>query len=283
MRPIANLVKDELSPEELGLVPKSYDIIGSEAKAVAVVEIPDGISDKKEIIARSIMKINKNVKSVLNKKSGRKGTHRLEDLELIIGEDNTEVTHKEHGYILKLDPRKVFFSPREATERQRIASQVKPNENVCVFFSGICPYSISICKKQPLVNKVYAIEINPDAHKYAVDNIRMNKLSHKIIPINGDVRNVSKEFKIKFDRVIMPMAVDAENYLDEAFDIVKDGGMIHFYSNGKEEDMFSNAKKLVNNVAKKKGKKMVFENMVKVLPFSVRSFKISLDIKEGVP
>ncbi|MBI3335551.1 MAG: hypothetical protein HY001_03575, partial [Candidatus Portnoybacteria bacterium] len=55
--------------------------------------------------------------------------------------------------------------------RQRIASLVKPEEVVAVFFSGVCPYAISMCKKQPLVEKVYAIEIIPELCAFGKANI----------------------------------------------------------------------------------------------------------------
>lgn len=282
MRPLAELLKNEMTDEELELVPRSYDVIGSEEKAVAIIDVPEGLENKKTLIAEAVMKLNKSVKSVLNKTSGRKGTHRLEELELIAGDENTEVMHKEHGYLLKLDPKKVFFSPREATERQRIATKVKQNEVVGVFFSGVCPYAISICKKQPLVEKVYAIEINSNAHEYAKENVRINKLAHKIVLINGDVTKVSIDLKTEFDRIIMPIAVGGEKYLDNALKLVKDGGIIHFYSVGDDKNLFVEAEKLVINAAINNRKRIRIENKVKVLPFGVRKYKICLDIRAGV-
>lgn len=281
MRPLAKLLKDELTDEELEIVPRSYDVIGSEEKAVAIIEIPEGLESKKELIAEVLMKLNKNVKSVLNKISGRSGEYRLEELEVLAGEENTEVIHKEHGYLLKLDPRKVFFSPREATERQRIASQVKSGEDVLVMFSGVAPYAICIAKKQSEVNKVCCIEINPYAHDYAKENVRINKLAHKIVLINGDIKKVSGKLGMKFDRIIMPIAVGGEAFLDNAFKLVKIGGMIHFYSTGKEENVFIESEKDVINVALSNRKRIKIENRIKVLPFSVRSWKICLDIRVG--
>ncbi|MEM5797282.1 MAG: class I SAM-dependent methyltransferase family protein [Candidatus Aenigmatarchaeota archaeon] len=277
------LLEGKLNDKELELVPRSYDIIGSKNKAVAIIEIPKEIKNRKELIAEAVMKLNKNVKSVLNKISGRKGTYRLEDLELIAGDNNTEVIHKEHGYLLKLDPRKVFFSPREATERQRVASQVRPGENVLVMFSGIGPYAIAIAKKQPEIEKVYCVEINPDAHEYAEENVRINKLAHKIMLMNDNVKKVSSKLKLKFDRIVMPMAVGGEEFLDVAFKLIKDGGMIHFYSVGKEDDLFIEAEKTVIQVALSNRKRIKIENRVKVLPFGVRKHKICLDIRAGVP
>lgn len=279
VRPIAELIKDKLTAEELELVPRSYDLIGSRDKLVAIVEIPEELEGKKQLIGDAIIKLNKNVKSVLSKLSGRRGTFRLEELELIAGESNTEVVHKEHGYSIRLDPRKVFFSPRELTERQRIASQVKAGENVLVMFSGSGVYCIAIAKKQPAVNKIYGIEINPDAHKYAVENVRINKLSHKIVLIEGDVRDVCPRLSIKFDRIIMPLAREAYRYLDVAMNCVKKDGFVHFYHIGYEMDLFSDAERIVKEISEKMNKKFEVINHVCVLPFGSRNYKICLDIK----
>ncbi len=279
IKPLVTALADKVDEDKLKLVPRSYDLVGSGKKTVAIVEIPEELKGEKNLIGEAILKINKNVKSVLSKLSGRKGTYRLKDYELIAGANDTEVIHKEHGYNLKLDPRKVFFSPRELTERQRVASQVKAGETVLVMFSGAGPYLVAIAKKQPNVNKIYGIEINPDAHRYAEENVRMNKLSHKIVLINGDVREVCPRLKMKFDRIAMPLSTEGYKYLDLAMNCLKNGGIIHFYHIGYEMDLFSDAEKIVKNIAEKVEKKIEIVNRVCVLPFGTRNYKICLDIK----
>jgi tRNA G37 N-methylase Trm5 len=37
-----------------------------------------------------------------------------------------------------------------------------------------------MAKKQPEVNKIYSVELNPDAHYYAQGNIVLNKLQNKV-------------------------------------------------------------------------------------------------------
>ncbi|MEM7821844.1 MAG: class I SAM-dependent methyltransferase family protein [Candidatus Aenigmatarchaeota archaeon] len=253
---------------------RSFDLIGSKEKAVAIVEIKEG--DEKAL-AEEIMKRNKNVKSVLKKVSGRKGELRLREYKLIAGDANTEVIHKEYGYLLKLDPQKVYFSPREATERQRIAKQVKAGERVLVMFSGIGVIPIAIAKKQPEVEKIYGIELNEDAHKYAEENVRINKLSHKIFLIHGDVREVAKKYFGKFDRVVMPLPFGAGNFLDIAINCLKkEGGIIHFYS---VEDEGSKVLNEIESFVKKIGKKIKVLNIKKVSAYAPRKWKVCIDFQ----
>lgn len=280
MKPLLAYLSDRLTKEEIELVPRSYDVIGSREKAVAIVEIPKKLENKKQLIAEAIMKLNKPVKSVLNKVSKRKGPYRLEDLELIVGDENTEVLHKEFGYIIKVDPKKVYFSPRESLERQRIASQVKVNEIVMLMFSGSMPFGIAIAKKQPKVKKIYGVEINEKAHFYAEENVRINKVSHLITPILGNVRDICPKYYNKCDRVVMPLPLGADTFLDIAINCLKKrGGIIHFYSWGKEDDLYSNALKEISKQVKRFKKKIKILDKRKVLPYGPREWKICIDFK----
>lgn len=277
---LRKILKDKLSKKELELVPSSFDVIGSREKAVAIVEISEELKDREKLIADGIMQLHKNIKSVLKKISERKGELRLREFKLIAGDKDTEVVHKEYGYLLKLDPQKTYFSPREATERQRIASQVNPGENVMVMFSGISPFPIAIAKKQPQVNKVYAIELNEDAHNYAVENVRVNKLGYKIILIYGDVKDKCQKYYGRCDRVVMPLPLEAESFLDIAVNCIKSqGGIIHFYSWGEEGDLFSNALKLIEENCKKFDKEFEVLDKRIVLPYSPRKYKICIDVR----
>lgn len=255
-----------------------FDLIGSREKAVAIVEIQEGVDEK--AIAEDIMKKNKNVKSVLKKVSRRKGEFRLRECELIAGEENTEVVHKEYGYSLRLDPQKVYFSPREARERQMIAEQVKPKEIVLVIGSGVAAFPIAIAKKQTKVEKVVGIEINESAHRYAEENVRASKLAHKINLVLGDARIECKKYFGRCDRVLIPLPLESEDFLDIAIKCLKPKmGMIHFYSVGKEEDLFSDALKIIEKITNKLKKKSKILNKRKVLPYAPRQYKVCIDMK----
>ncbi len=275
---LKDLLKDVLPKEKLKFVPKSYEIIGSRSGAVAIVEIPEELTGFEKEIGKAIIKLNKNVRLVLKKVSGREGELRLRRFEVIAGSGKTEVIHVEHGYKLLLDPTKVYFSPREATERQRVAEQVKPGEVVMVMFSGVAPYAIAIAKKQPKVKLVVAIELNEHAHLYALKNVELNKLQGKVLPVLGDVREKAKEWYGKCDRVVMPLPKGAYQFLDEAISCLKQsGGVIHFYHWAREDDLFGEAEKLVKDVAKRHGFKVRFLSKRKVLPYAPRVWKVCLD------
>ncbi|MCD6367966.1 MAG: class I SAM-dependent methyltransferase family protein [Candidatus Aenigmarchaeota archaeon] len=268
----------KLTEEELKKLVKSFDIIGSREKAVAIIEIPDELSEKKTLIAEAIMKVHKNVVAVLRKKSPRKGTFRLRKYELLLGEKNTEVLHKESGCRFLLDPRKVYFSVRESAERLRISEKVKENEKILVMFGGVAPYPIVIAKKRD-VNKIYSIEINPKAHEYAIKNVLLNKVGDVVIPILGDVREICPLIRQKFDRILMPLPEKAYEFLDVALSCSKKGTIIHLYGVSEEKNLFDDLEKKVVLEMKKLNKKYKTIERRKVLPFGPRKWKVCLDIR----
>ncbi|NIM47457.1 MAG: methyltransferase [Candidatus Aenigmarchaeota archaeon] len=248
----------------------AYDTIGNKERAVALIGV-NAKNPKKT--AKEIMKRHKNVKSVLQKLAERKDTFRLYPCKLLVGEKNTEVIHKEHNYLIKVDPQKVYFSPREGTERQRIANMVKSGERILVMFSGAAPYAIAIGKKHPDC-KITCIEINVKGIEYSEKNVRLNKL-HNIKNICADVRDIRNIGK--FDRIIMPLVERAIEYLDVAFLHSKKGTIIHLYGLSKND-----FKELEEKVKKKAGIFNIKYKIIKrqkVLPYAPRIMKVRLDIK----
>ncbi len=250
----------------------AFDIIGD----IAVVEIPEKGNEKD--ILKSIMKNHPHVKTILRKMGERGGRHRTRRFKKILGKE-TETEHKEHGCRFRMDVAKVYFSPREATERQRIAEQVKRGETVMIMFAGIGSFPVIIVKKKPSVGQVYGIEINPHAYKYMVDNVRINKVGHKVIPVLGDVKRVAGGYFGLCDRIVMPLPKEGYKYLPEAFYCLKKKGTIHFYSYEHEKDLFSKALEIVKDNAKKMNKKVKIINKRKVLPYGPRVWKICIEFE----
>jgi tRNA (guanine37-N1)-methyltransferase len=260
---------------------KSYDVIGSKEKSVAIVEIREDEKGREKDIAEAIMSQYKNVKSVISKGSSRQGEFRTREYKVIAGDKDTEVLHKEHGYSIRIDPTKSYFSSREGTERQRIAKQIEPNQTIMMMFAGVGPYAIAIAKAQPDVKKVIAVEINPDAVEYMRHNIRINKLSHKIKPVLGDVRSSCKSWYDKCDHVIMPLPLSAEEFLDIAVACLAKDGIIHFYSHGNKADgdIFAAAISKIDERLKKLSIEYKIIDKRIVLPYAPGQFKVCIEFK----
>lgn len=258
--------------------PNSFELIGSDGKTVAIVEIPNEIKDRKALIAESILKMNKNIKSILEKISARKGDFRTRKYELLVGNKDTEVMHKENGYWLKLDPQKVYFSTREGTEREKIAQQVDRGEIVMVFFAGIGAYPVAIASEQPDVEKIYAIEINPDAIEYMKQNLRINRIADKVIPILDDVKKSAKRFYGSCDRVVMPLPLGASEFLEDAILCLRNKGIVHFYTLIDQAE-FEPAEAEIEKACNKLNKRFKILNKRKISEYSPKKWKICIDFE----
>jgi tRNA (guanine37-N1)-methyltransferase len=267
-----------LPPDRANQVTKSFDIYGSKQKAVAVVEIPDELRDVEREIAEALMRVNKNVSSVLAKESARTGDYRIRELRLIAGDPDTEVLHKESGCVFRLDPGTVYFSPRESQERDRLAETVGDSDDILVMFSGIGPLPIRIAKRHSNVD-VIAVELNPAAHNYCVENIHLNRVSDRVQAIEGDVREVCPKLGKAFNRIMMPLPRGAYKFLDVAVPLLKDGGVVHLYHWASQEDPFSEAGKLIAEAATEYGRSAEFTDHVRVSQYSPGTWKVRVDAR----
>ena len=256
-------------------VPSSFDILGSREKAVAIVEIPRSLEKYKLKIASAIMKQHRNVASVLAKGTPRKGVYRIRDYRLLAGQKDTEVVHNENGCRFALDPQKVYFSQREGTERLRMASMVKNNQSVMVFFAGVGPFPIVISKRSGAA-RVVGIEINPEATEYFRKNVEMNKCRNVEV-VCGSVDEAACDFR-DFDHVLMPLPETSVEYLPWAFGCLKSGGIVHIYFFSTEENL-GKMKSKIRAAARKAKRKIAFVSKSNVLPYGPGIWKMRLDVR----
>ena len=247
----------------------SFDTIGD----IVILEIPDDLEDKKFKIGDAALKFTKR-KAIYMKKSAVKGTTRVRDLEFLAGEDDSVTIHKEHGARLKLDVREVYFSPRLATERKRVMESVNDGEKILDMFCGIGPFPIVIAKNKNV--EITSVDINEEAIKYLNENIKLNKLKGSIETYCGDVREVSKSFNSKFDRIIMNLPGLAYTFLDVAFDLIGDGGIINYYE---FSDSYEQGIKRLESAANAVGKKVEIINCRKVKSTSPGEWHVAIDGK----
>jgi tRNA (guanine37-N1)-methyltransferase len=222
------------------------------------------------------MKLNKNVTTVVKKKGIHSGEFRLQETEHIAGKKTKLATHKENNARIKVNVDKTYFSIRLSTERKRIAELVKPGENILVMFSGCAPYPIVLAKNTEAA-KIIGIEINPDAHKLGLENIKLNKVKNVML-INGDVKKEIPKLSEKFDRILMPLPKTADEFLKEALSVSKKGTIIHFYDFLKETE-FDLAYKKIDKACKEMKLKYKISETVRCGQHAPRVYRICVDFK----
>ncbi|MFP4046011.1 MAG: class I SAM-dependent methyltransferase [Candidatus Aenigmatarchaeota archaeon] len=272
---LRDALEDELSEGELDQLITSFEVIGG----IAMIEVPEELEHRKELIGEKLMEVNNHIRTVLREASERKGEFRTRDYEVIAGDEDTETIHKEYGCRFKVDPTVTYFSEREATERNRIARQVEDGETIMAMFAGIGPFPIVIARQKE-VEKIYAVELNPEACHYLRENVSLNKMEDEIVPIEGDVRDVCPDYFGQCDRVLMPLPKSSHQFLELAIRCLKqEGGTVHYYTHAEEteEGLYGEAEERLRKKAEKLGKKVSFLDERKVLPYAPRQWKICLD------
>lgn len=270
---VDELLKNDLTPGELNLLPRAQEIVGT----IMILEIPPELEKKEKIIAEAYLKANKTISTVVKKKEMHSGAFRTRKVTVLAGKRSKETVHSENGIRLKLHLEKTYFSARSANERLRIAQQVKKGEEVLVMFSGAAPYPLVIAKHS-LAKKIYGIELNPLAHAYADENIRLNKFQNKIALYRGDVYGVLPKLNKKFDRIVMPLPKTGEEFLPLALKKTRKGSIIHLYSFLDEKDIDSYAGK-VREICRKEKHPIKVLAKVKCGQFSPGVFRVCLDMK----
>jgi len=269
-RSLKDALRGKVPEHLLSLVPSSYDIVGE----IILIEIPKELEEYSKLIGEELMKLHPRVKSVLAK-GATIGAYRIREIRVIAGSDQTETIHREHGCVYKLDLKKAFFNPRFSGERLRVAEEVEPGEVILDMFAGVGPFSILIAKRKPTC-RVTAVELNPDAYRYLVENIKLNKVDDRVTPILGDAREVARSVDGKFDRVIMDLPRSSLDFLDAGLHACKIGGMINLYvtENSVEAAIEKTLKK-----AEESGFKAEIEFSREVMEVAPGRYTIVLDLR----
>lgn len=225
---------------------KSYDLVGD----MIVIRIPPEIESKRAVIAEALHRIYPRVKTIaaVPLYSHTDGLYRTRDLEVIWGNESLETTYRESGCIFTVDLKHMFLSPRLSYERMRIAKKVLPGETIINMFAGVGCFSILIAKMQP-ETKIYSIDVNHQAYEYMKENVALNKVEGKVIPILGDAREELEKLEGVADRVLMPLPEQAHAFLPSAVRALRlcndcvggetgGRGVIHYYdvSTGRKDD-----------------------------------------------
>jgi len=206
----------------------SYERLGD------VVIVDEDDPERARALADAVMASDLPVETVLNRASKIKGQERVRDWEVLVG-DSTETVHTEYGTDLAVDLAEVFFSPRLATERHRVAEQVQPGEHALDMFAGVGPFAIPFAERGA---EVVAVDVNEIAIDYLRANAERNGVADRVTTICGDVREVVEDYAGWADRIVMNLPHSADEFLDAAVELAGDECVLHYYDIAHEDDPY---------------------------------------------
>ena len=209
-------IPEDLKPK----LPGKWERFGD----VGVLRLEHGLVEYESEIARayaSVLGLN----AVLREIGPIQGEYRRPTMKVLLGSDTVAV-HVENHILYKLDVSDIMFSSGNQEERLRMAGLKCDSETVVDMFAGIGYFSLPLAVYQK-PRRVIACEINPKAHGYLVENVRLNKVESIVEPVLGDNRDIPGEAIA--DRVIMGYVKTTHEFLPTALRLIKDRGTIHYH------------------------------------------------------
>jgi tRNA wybutosine-synthesizing protein 2 len=264
--------KLKLSEKELKALPHGYQIIGR----ILLIKLKPQLLRHRKAIGKAVLEMLPYVHTVCLIKE-ISSIQRKPKIEIIAGCRNMQTMHKEHGCQFLLDVSKIMWSQGNKEERLRLTKIVKPKETIVDMFAGIGYFSIFIAKySRP--EKIYAIDINPEAVEYLRKNVWLNNVESKIEVLQGDCRKFTGLLENTADRIIMGYLFETERFLPYALRIAKKNCTIHLHRTVKIEEIGKIKKKIIKLGRKNKCKIRVLK-VSKVKSYAPKIYHIVLDLK----
>ncbi|MGD9394976.1 MAG: class I SAM-dependent methyltransferase family protein [Candidatus Thorarchaeota archaeon] len=206
------------------VLPTGFHLVGH----VALVHLDFETMKYASVIGEKTLEYDQRILSVAVRTGPTEGITRLPSYELVAGNGNTITTHIENGVKYRLDPLRLTFSGGNRRERMRLSRVVNEGERIVDMFSCVGQFALQIAMSVNV--EVTAIEINQDAYRFLLENIKLNNLEEKVTALLGDCREIHP--KRTANRIVMGYLHDTIEYLPFALNaLVDDGGVVHMHMN----------------------------------------------------
>jgi tRNA (guanine37-N1)-methyltransferase len=252
-------------------LPSSYDVIGD----IILVKLPQQLYKYRQQIGAALLTVHPNIRTVClaNPVTGELRTRKII---VIAGEKKTTTVHTEYGLSFHVDVRTVYFSPRLASERRRVAGLVRPDETVVDMFAGVAPFSIMIARyAKPRI--VYAIDKNLEAVQLALENVKVNHVLEIVEVHHGDAKDAERLVSRKTDRIIMNLPFSAHLFFSTALSLVGQRCIVHYYDILKESEIKDRID-FLKKVAGEHGFHLSEFLIRRIKSYAPREFYIGIDI-----
>ncbi len=216
-------VRGSAGPGVADVLPAGYQRLGR----VLVLRLPPELADHFGLIGEA-WRAELGVDTVLVRSGPIAGELREPSVVRIAG-DGTETEVLEHGVRWRFDAARIMFAAGNRTERARMGRAVRPGERVVDLFAGIGYFAIPAARADASV-EVIAVEKNPTAFRYLVENLRRNGVQDRVRAVRGDNREVALPPEWA-DRVVLGYLPDAVPWVPRALELVRaEGGVLHVHT-----------------------------------------------------
>lgn len=180
-------ILSSIMPEDLlSEIPSGFTMVGH----VAHLNIRDQYLPYKSLIGQVVLDKNPRIRTVVNKLDAIDTVFRTFEMEVLAGEKDYLVEQSESNCRFRFDFSKVYWNSRLHTEHDRLIKKFKKGEAVCDVFAGVGPFAVPAGKKGVIT---FASDLNPESHKYLVENIKLNRVEKFVKPYCEDARTFIRD------------------------------------------------------------------------------------------
>lgn len=162
-------------------VPTAFETAGH----LAHFNLRDEIRPYGPFMGRIVLDKLPHIRTVVNKFSAIENEFRTCPLELLAGENTTQVEVRESGARFRFDFANVYWNSRLQTEHARIIACVPKGAIVCDVMAGVGPFAVPLAMKGCTV---HANDLNPASVQSLRENAELNNVTRRITTFNQDGR-----------------------------------------------------------------------------------------------
>ncbi len=226
-RPPAERVRDRLRAAAGDAVARTMPPGFQRLGRVLVLRLPLSLRPHFDLLGEA-WRSELGVATVLVRTGPIEGELRRPRCERIAGE-GTETEVVEHGVRWRFDAARIMFAAGNRTERVRAGKLVRPGESVADLFAGIGYFAIPAALSGS-ATRVVAVEKNPVAHRYLVENATLNGVADRLRAVEGDNRDELLPLR-SFDRVFLGYLPSAIPWVGRAVGLLRlRGGWVHVHT-----------------------------------------------------
>lgn len=214
-------------------------------------------------------------------------------MELIAGEDDTNVEVSESACRFRFDYGRVYWNSKLQHEHHRLVKLILERKKPIVadMFAGVGPFSIPLAKNRNAT--VYANDLNPDSYLHLNQNATLNKISsNNHISSNLDGReflvDLVRHKGIRPTDIIMNLPASATDFLDVLRGLYLDSDTretmptIHCYTFELEENCeVTLVERVEAMIGTKLGEKPLIHNVRNIAP-KKNMYCVSFNLPESV-
>ncbi len=280
--------ESQTTPADILGTEPSYERLGD------IVILDEDDPERAREVADAVVASDIPVRTVVNRASKVKGDLRVRDWEVLAcaggaeaGDGDaepgdaessrpcTETVHREYGYEYLLDIATVYFSPRLATERHRVAEQVEAEERAFDMFAGVGPFVVPFAGAGA---EAVGVDLNEAAVEYLRENACRNGVEERVTAIHGDVRDVAPDYADWADRAVMNLPHSADEFVDAAVTLAGDDCTLHYYDIQHEDDPFGPGEAAIREAAEPEGYDVSVETERVVRSYAPHELNVCLDV-----